>query len=263
MGQTERVLVLQFEAAAEQFVTAVAEQKTEIERLALLDLIHHIARCFVHRLVSHVHRIKRAEPRQLIAAALHLDSIQVCAGLELDPAFQHRRPSALVAFKEDFPQLDLRPGRHPGPEIEEDIRSVRLPAKGRNLGRGIRKTLPKLVGAQSLNEVLQPKTGVGRPGLCPRHLARGPVVARIHFSRHRSSDRPQALLGLDFHADGAGGIVALQVGHFHGGAFKAFARECSGQVADRTVQPRRRVDAGAFQGNQESDFHKERPGLRG
>src|SRR5439155_23075525 len=107
--QAERVFLVEFKTAAQQFVTAVTEQQTEIERLALLDLIDHAPRLVVHRFVANADRIESAEPCQPIPAMLHLDTIQVVARFKLDPAFEYELSGPFVAFKSDFAQSDFPP----------------------------------------------------------------------------------------------------------------------------------------------------------
>ena len=69
---------------------------------------------------------------------------------------------ALVPFEIDLAKLDFRSCLYLSVQIDEDIRSVRLPANSGNLDRRVRKTVSILIGAQPLNKVLQPQARIGR-----------------------------------------------------------------------------------------------------
>src|SRR5262249_4267485 len=158
--QAERVFVVEFESAAQPFVTAVTEQQAEIERLAFPDLVAYIARLVVHRVIAHADRIKSAETRQAIPAMLDLDAVQRFGRLQFDPAFKHGRFGPPIAFKTHFAQVDLRTGLDSSQQIDQDIRRVGLAANRRDLDGGIWKALSILIGAQVLAEVLQPETRI-------------------------------------------------------------------------------------------------------
>ena len=262
MRQAERVFVVEFKTAAQQFVTAVTEQQTEIECLALLDFIDHITRLVVHRFITNTDRIERAEPCQPIPAVLHLDAVQVFGRFQFDPAFEHGPFGPLVAFKSNLAQSDFRPRPYHGAQINEHMRCVCLPAHGRNLDRRIRKAFSILIGAQPLNKVLQPKPRIGRLRLHDPACVRRRVETPFHLSCHRADQSLQTLLDRELQTDRAGCIIPLEMSHLGRGMFEALSRQRFGEVPNRTVEPGRGVDARASQRHQEAGFNKERFGLR-
>ena len=256
MRQTKRVFLIEFKTAAQQFITAVAKQKTEIERLALLDLVGHIARGVVHGFVSDAHGLECPEPREPVAAVLHLNPVQIFGCLQLHAAFQDGPFRPPVACKSNLAQLDFRPRLNLSPKVNEDIRCVRLPPDRGNLDRHVRKTLSILIGAQALNKVLQPQKRIRRLRLYTAGAAGVGVILRVDLDRHRADEGLPALLDRNVHTDGPRGIVSLQPRHGHQRVFKAFPRERFFQVADRPVEPRRGVDTGALQRHQETGLNK-------